>query len=69
MLNAVTDRINRTKNNRGIEIWGFDTEKLQKRYQNEFAVMLYALGQFDLEIVKILPMIEKVIRLLSRREE
>lgn len=31
--------------------------------------MLYALGQFDLEIVKILPMIEKVIRLLSRREE
>ena len=61
ILNAVADKINKIKNDSGIEIWGFDTEKLQKRYLNEFMVMLYALGQADLEIAKTLPMIERVI--------
>ena len=61
ILNAVTNKINKIKNDSGIEIWGFDTEKLQKRYLNEFMVMLYALGQADLEIAKTLPMIERVI--------
>ena len=31
ILNAVADRINKIKNDSGIEIWGFDTEKLQKK--------------------------------------
>lgn len=65
ILNAIADRINKIKNNNGIEIWGFDTEKMQKRYLNEFMVMLYTLGQADLEIAKTLPMIEKLIGLLN----
>ena len=67
ILNAVADRINKIKNDSGIEIWGFDTEKLQKRYLNEFTVMLYALGQADLEIAKTLPIIEKAIGLLNEK--
>ena len=31
ILNGVADRINKIKNDSGIEIWGFDTEKLQKK--------------------------------------
>ncbi len=67
ILNAVADKINKIKNDSGIEIWGFDTEKLQKRYLNEFMVMLYALGQADLEIAKTLPMIEKITGLLNEK--
>ena len=62
ILNVIADKI---KGKNGIEIWGFDSPKLQKRYLNEFVIMLYVLGQFDLEIAKTLPMIEKVIGLLN----